>query len=72
MNGLIEQLTELRLHGMAEAAKDILSQKSPMSLPEAMRQLIKAEACEREVRSIKNRPKIHMRLAWASPVCSLG
>ncbi len=26
-----------------------------MSLPEAMRQLIKAEVCEREVRSIKNR-----------------
>ena len=57
MNGLIEQLTALRLHGMAMAAKDILAQKAPQSLPEALRQMIDAEACEREVRSIHNRMK---------------
>ena len=55
MNGLVEQLTELRLHGMADAAKDLMSAKSTMSLPEALRQLIQAERCERDVRAIHNR-----------------
>ena len=55
MNGLIEQLTDLRLHGMADAAKDLLAAKSTTSLPEALRQLIQAERCEREVRAIHNR-----------------
>ena len=55
MNGLIEQLTELRLHGMAEAAKDLIAAKSTTSLPEALRQLIQAERCERDVRSVQNR-----------------
>ena len=31
MNGLIEQLTELRLHGMADAAKDLLGAKGQTS-----------------------------------------
>ena len=55
MNGLIEQLTELRLHGMADAAQDLLGAKGQTSLPEALRQLIQAERCEREVRAIENR-----------------
>ena len=55
MNGLVEQLTELRLHGMADAAKDLLGAKEQRSLPEALRQLIQAERCEREVRAIENR-----------------
>ena len=55
MNGLVEQLTEMRLHGMAEAAKDLLAAKMQTSLPEALRQLIQAERCEREVRSVQNR-----------------
>jgi DNA replication protein DnaC len=59
MTHLIDQLTSLRLHGMAEAAQDLLAQKSPPSLAEALRHLIQAEACEREIRSIRNR----MRLA---------
>ena len=55
MNGLIEQLTELRLHGMADAAKDLLAAKAQTSLPEALRQLIQAERCERDVRAVQNR-----------------
>ena len=55
MNGLIEQLTELKLHGMAHAAKDLLAAKAQTSLPEALRQLIQAERCERDVRAIHNR-----------------
>ena len=55
MNGLIEQLRNLRLHGMADAAKDLLAAKSTTSLPEALRQLIQAERCERDVRAIHNR-----------------
>ena len=58
MNGLIDQLSELSLHGMAQAATDLLAQKSPSSLPEALRQLIACERCEREVRSIWNRMRI--------------
>jgi len=57
MNGVIEQLTELRLHGMAGAAKDLLAQKTPVSFPEALRQLIQSERAERETRSILNRMK---------------
>ena len=58
MNTLIEQLTDLRLHGMAEAAKDLLSSKTQVSIPEALRQIIKAERCDREVRAIQNRMRI--------------
>lgn len=57
MNGLLEQLTELRLHGMAGAAKDLFAQKSAVSFPEALRILIKAEKCERDIRMIANRMK---------------
>jgi len=55
MNGLVEQLTGLRLHGMAQAAKDLMAAKIPVSLPEALRQLTQAERCDREVRAIQNR-----------------
>lgn len=51
------KLTELRLHGMAGAAKDLLAQKTPVSVPEALRQLIRSERAERETRSILNRMK---------------
>ena len=57
MNGLVEQLTELRLHGMAQAAKDVLAAKAQTSFPEALRQLIEAERCERDVCAIQNRMK---------------
>ena len=58
MTHLIDQLTSLRLHGMAEAAQDLLAQKSPPTLAEALRHLIQAEACEREIRSIRNRMRV--------------
>lgn len=58
MNGLVEQLTKMRLHGMADTAKDLLANKTQMSLPEALRQLIQAERCDREARAIQNRMKV--------------
>ena len=58
MNRLIEQLTELRLHGMAETAKDLLAAKTQTSLLEALRQLIQAERCDRKVRAIHNRMRV--------------
>lgn len=58
MNHLIDQLTILRLHGMACTAKDLLAQKPSLSIPEMLRQLIEAEILEREIRSIQRRMKI--------------
>ena len=58
MNGLIDELSTLRLHGMAQAAKDLLARKSPLSLSEALRALIKAEQADRQVRSINNRMRV--------------
>ena len=55
MNSLITELSDLRLHGMAEAAKDLLAQKTSTSLPEALRQLVSSERAERKIRSIQNR-----------------
>ena len=42
---------------MAHAAKDVLVQKSPISLPEALRVLIRSEKTERYVRSTQNRTR---------------
>ena len=61
MNGLVEQSTELRLHGMADAAKDLLASKAQTSVPEALRQLIRAECCDRQSRAIQNRMKAEWR-----------
>ena len=52
MNALIEQLTTLRLHGMATCAQDLLASRKPPSLTTAIKQLIDAETVERQVRSI--------------------
>ncbi|WHP68121.1 hypothetical protein QMZ01_02630 [Phaeobacter inhibens] len=52
MNALIDQLTALRLHGMAACAHDLLSARKPPSLTTAIKQLIDAETVERRVRSI--------------------
>ena len=52
---IIERLTRLRLHGMAQAANELLAEKTMPSLPEALRHLIEAETCEREIRLIHNR-----------------
>lgn len=53
MNALIEQLTALKLHGMAQVATGLLSAKQSPSLLSALPKLIEAEVLEREVRSIR-------------------
>ena len=58
MTSLTQQLSDLKLYGMAQAAKDLLAQRSPASLPETLRSLINAEQCEREIRAIQYRMKI--------------
>ena len=54
MNDLIDQLTALRLHGMAACAHDLLSARKPPSLTIAIKQLVDAEIVERRVRSIQH------------------
>ena len=58
MNALIDQLTTLRLHGMAACAHDLLSARKPPSLTTAVKQLIDAETVERRVRSIQYQMRI--------------
>ena len=58
MNALIDQLTALRLHGMAACAHDLLSARKPPSLTTAIKQLIDAETVERRVRSIQYQMRI--------------
>lgn len=58
MNALIDELTALRLHGMAACARDLLSARKPPGLPTAIRRLIDAETVERRVRSIEYRMRI--------------
>ena len=58
MNALIDQLTALRLHGMAACAHDLLSARKPPSLTTAIKQLIDAETVERRGRSIQYQMRI--------------
>jgi len=58
MNALIEQLTDLRLHGMAGCAQDLLTARTPPNLITALKQLIEAEVTERRVRSIQYQMRI--------------
>ena len=53
MNALIDQLTALRLHGMAACAHDLLRARKPPNLTTAIKQLINAETVERRMRSIQ-------------------
>lgn len=53
MNVLIEQLTGLKLHGMAQVSAQLLSEKQVPSLLKALPKLIEAETVEREVRGIR-------------------
>ncbi len=39
MNALIEQLTALRLHGMAGCAQDLLAARTPPNLITALKQM---------------------------------
>ena len=49
MASLTQQLNDLKLYGMAQAAKDLLAQKSPASLPEILRALVGAEQCAKSL-----------------------
>ena len=53
MNALVDQFIALRLHGMAQAAQDLLGTRTPPNIRTALRQLADAEAVERRVRSIQ-------------------
>jgi DNA replication protein DnaC len=58
MNALIDQLTALRLHGVAACAQDLLTARKPPSVTTAIKQLIDAETVERRVRSIQYQMRI--------------
>ena len=58
MNALIDQLTALRLHGMAACAHDLLRARKLPSLTTALKQLIDAETVERQLRSIQYQMRI--------------
>lgn len=58
MNALIDQLTALRLYGMAACAKDLLTARKPPNLTTAIKQLIDAEIGERRVRSIQYQMRV--------------
>lgn len=53
MNVIIEQLSQLKLHGMAQVATELFAQKQMPSLLNALPKLIDAEQVEREVRRIR-------------------
>jgi len=53
MNILIDQLKELKLHGMAQTASDLLAMKKAPSITTCLQQLIDAESTEREIRAIR-------------------
>ncbi len=58
MNALIEQLITLRLHGMAQSARELLAARTPPNLVTALKQLIEAEITERRVRSIQYQMRV--------------
>lgn len=52
MNALVDQFCKLRLHGMAQAAQDMLGARKAPDLSTTLRQLAEAEISERQVRSV--------------------
>ena len=52
MNALTEQLTTLKLFGMAQTLTELLAMKKTPSLTAGLQQLIEAESTDREVRRI--------------------
>ena len=58
MNVLLEQLSQLRLHGMAQVAQDLMAMRTPPSLTSTLKQLIEAETVDRKVRSIAHQMKV--------------
>lgn len=57
MNELVNQLTALKLFGMAQTAQHLLAAKKPPSLLAGLQQLIESEEAEREVRRISYQMK---------------
>ncbi len=53
MSALLEQLKDLKLHGMVQQLPELLASPKRPPLEEALRQLMKAEAAERQVRRIR-------------------
>jgi len=53
VNNLIEQLSSLKLHGMAQVTTNLLAEKQVPSLLVALPKMIEAEQAEREVRRIR-------------------
>ena len=53
MKALIDELIQLKLHGMAQCATEFLAQKKPPAWKTALQQLIDAEKVERDIRSIR-------------------
>ena len=58
MNALIDQLTTLRLYGMAQEAQDLLTSRQSLSFPSALKRLVEAELTERQVRSIAYQQRV--------------
>jgi DNA replication protein DnaC len=54
MNALLDGFTQLRLHGMAQMAQDLLAARTPSNLTSALSQLIEAEVIDRRIRSIQH------------------
>ncbi|WP_153039744.1 ATP-binding protein, partial [Pseudovibrio sp. Ad37] len=54
----IDQLTHLRLHGMATCAQDLLASRKQSDLTTTLKQLIDAETVDRQVRSIQYQMRI--------------
>ena len=52
MNTLIDELTQLRLTGMAQCATELLAHKTPPAWQTALQRMIDAEKVERDVRGI--------------------
>ena len=53
MNVLIDELTQLKLYGMAQCTTELLAQKKPPTWQTALQRLIDTEKVEREVRSVR-------------------
>ena len=58
MNVLIDELTQLKLQGMAQCATELLAQKKPPTWQTALQQLLDTEKVEREVRSVRYQTRV--------------
>ena len=58
MNPIAKQLTDLRLHGMAQTAETLLTERKAPDFISALRQLIDAERTERQIRSTQYQMRV--------------